>query len=171
MLLQGHKEFKQHNNFWAASDLFYGLWKKEFRDYDAARMGKQFYYGPDKLRAKQVLALSRGKLSRFIRIISGHNSLFYFRSLVDPDISPTCRFCLETDETFFHIINECPRFISARRDILRNEPVGDDHQWTVSDLLSFSFLPGVNDALEGDTRLELFGRSLDDSGADSDSDS
>ena len=60
--------------------LFYDMWEKEFRDYNGARMGKGFYYGPDSAKAKYVIKLSREKLARFVRIISGHNSLFLFQT-------------------------------------------------------------------------------------------
>ena len=79
------------------SDYLNNTWKKQFEQYNGARMGKLFYNGPDSIKAGYVMKLSRLQLARFIRIISGHNSLFYFRSKVDPDIKPTCRFCLEED--------------------------------------------------------------------------
>ena len=102
------------------------------------------------------MKLSRGKLARFIRIISGHNSLFYFRSKIDSEVNPICRFSLEEDETFLHLVNDCPRFINARREYLQNELISNDHAWDVQKLLDFSFSPGVNEALEGDTRIEIY---------------
>ena len=98
------------------NSLFYEEWKTEFPNYKGARMGKLFYEGPDKKRAKYVCKLARMSLARFVRIISGHNSLFYFRSKVDKEISPICRFCLEADESFEHLINDCPRFNTYRRE-------------------------------------------------------
>ena len=102
-------------------------------------------------------------LARFIRIISGHNSLFYFRSKVDPEIKPTCRFCLEEDETFYHLINECPRFVIYRREHLNNEIISYKITWSVQKLLNFSYLPGINHALEGDTSLKWYGDGGDSS--------
>ena len=102
-----------------------------------------------------------------MRIISGHNALFHFKCKIDPDINPVCRFCLEADECFFHLINDCPRFNNGRRDIFLDKPVCNDMEWKVGKLLKFSSLPGINDALEGDTRLELFerGGSFDAAGS------
>ena len=128
----------------------------DFTEYDGARMGKQFYFGPDPQKAKYVIKLSRAKLARFVRIISGHNYLFYFRHLVDNDIDPLCRFCLEENETFEHLVNECPRFHLDRQDKLLGQLILNDHLWSVQTLLDFSFIPGINDVLEGDTRIELF---------------
>ena len=97
------------------------------------------------------MKLSRAQLARFVRIISGHNSLFYFRSKIDEE----CRFCREDNETFEHFANTCPRFIQFRRDTLYNQLITNDHMWSVQMLIVFSYLPGINDALEGDTRLNL----------------
>ena len=119
-------------------------------------MGKDFYSGPDVIKAKEVAKLTRAKLARFIRIISGHNSLFYFRHKMDPEVSPTCRFCSETDETFIHIANDCPRFHLTRREYFQDLNIINDHQWSVDKLLAFSFTSGINEALEGDTRIELY---------------
>ena len=141
----------------------YSKWQAEFNAYDKARMGKSFYHGPDSCKAKYVLKLSRAHLARFIRIISGHNSLFYFRSKVDSEISPICRFCNEEDETFLHLVNDCPRFLLDRRDKFLDQLICNDHMWSVQTLLDFSFLPGINDALEGDTRIELYRHHQDES--------
>lgn len=118
-------------------------------------MGKSFYNGPDRPKAKHVLALSRAKLGIFVRIISGHNSLLYFRSKIDPDVDPKCRFCGQENEEFLHLINDCPRFIIFRRDKLQNIPISNDHLWSISKLIAFSMLPGVSQALEGDPQVHL----------------
>ena len=148
------------------NDVFYEEWGREFSEYKGARMGKFFYSGPDKTRAKYVCKLARMSLARFVRVISGHNSLFYFRSKVDKEISPRCRFCLEADETFEHLINECPRFITYRREYLKDELITNKVNWSVQKLLNFSYLPGINDALEGETNLRWYG----DGGLSSDTD-
>ena len=116
-------------------------------------MGKCFYHGPDKVKAKHVMKLSRHRLARFVRIISGHNSLFYFRSLIDPDTNSICRFCLEEDETFFHLATECPRFRLTRQDKFLDMTITNDHMWSVDALINFSYMPGINGALEGEGRI------------------
>ena len=134
----------------------YSLWEEEFNDYPGARMGKCFYSKPDAAKAKYVIKLSRSNLSRFVRIISGHNSLFYFRHLVDNEVNAICRFCLETDETLFHLVSDCPKFWNTRRNIFCDRVVSNDMTWWVNELLEFSNSPGINEALEGDTRIELY---------------
>ena len=76
---------------------FYNKWELEWTKYHKARMTKLFYLKPDKNQAKYVLKLGRLEMSRFIKIITGHNGLFYFKHKVDPIINPVCRFCLEAD--------------------------------------------------------------------------
>ena len=110
-----------------------------------------------------MLKLPRLKLARFIRIISGHNSLFYFRSKVDNEINPQCRFCLEEDETFDHLLNACPRFNSARREIFQGDLIINNHEWSIQKLIDFSFLPGIDQALQGDTSLRWYGLQDGDS--------
>ena len=130
-------------------EFFYSWWTSDFQAYDGTRMGKLFYKGPDKDKAKYVLKLSRADLARFVRIISGHNSLMYFRNKVDGEVDPKCRFCGGEDEAFEHLVNECPRFREGRTDKFLDQVISDDHMWSVRALLDFSSLPGINEALEG----------------------
>ena len=112
-------------------------------------MGKFFYAGPDANKAKRVYKLKRNKLARFVRIISGHNSLSYFRSKVDNEVDPKCQFCECEDETFIHFVSECPRLRSYQTEKFQNDIISNDHMWSVDALISFSQLPGINEALEG----------------------
>ena len=59
---------------------FYTEWELRWSKYKKARMAKLFYPKPDSNQAKYVLKLGRIELSRFLRLISGHNGLFYFKS-------------------------------------------------------------------------------------------
>ena len=108
------------------------------------------------------MKLSRLQLARFIRIISGHNSLFYFRSKVDPEIKPTCRFCLEEDETFHHLVTDCPRYERKRVEYFYDNIITNDHKWSIKSLIDFSFLPGIDSAMQGSTDLALYGQIFGD---------
>ena len=76
---------------------------------------------------------------------------------MDGEISATCRFCNIHTETFYHLATECPRFIQSRADIFLDVLPLSHTEWSVRGLLSFSYIPAINAALEGDTRIELFG--------------
>ena len=120
-------------------------------------MTKQFYSRPDSNQAKYVLKLGRLELSRFIKIITGHNGLFYFKSRIDTEINSICRFCLDADETFYHLVTECPVHRLTRTDIFLDNIPYTNTEWSVRDLLLFSQAHGIRQALEGDTSIRLYG--------------
>ena len=148
------------------TDYFYSRWTDQFNEYKKARMGKLFYSKPDSVKAKHVMKLSRMQLARFIRIISGHNSLFYFKSKIDSSIKPECRFCREEDETFYHLVNECPSFNESCREFFLDKNITNNHEWSAKDLIDFSFIPSINAALEGSTDIHLFGNGYISSGGE-----
>ena len=150
------------------TEFFYSLWEKDWEKYDKARMTKLFYTKPDSNQAKYVLKLGRLELSRFIKIITGHNGLFYFKNKIDKDINAICRFCLEQDETFYHLITECPAHRVARTDIFLDQIPYTDTNWSVRDLLNFSYSAGVREAIDGDTSLRLY--NMDEYGNSTNSD-
>ena len=102
-------------------ELVYKRWELQWSEYNGARMAKLFYSKPNAIQAQYVLKLNRMELSRFLRLISGHNGLFYFRSKIDKDINPECRFCLQSDETFYHLVTDCPAFLESRKQIFLDE--------------------------------------------------
>ena len=116
-----------------------------------------FYGKPDKNQGKYVLKLGRMELSRFIKIITGHNGLFYFKSKIDGQINAECRFCLEAEETFYHLATECPVHRQCREEFFLDKPPITNSKWSVRALLDFSQVNGIREALEGETGLHLFG--------------
>ena len=109
-------------------------------------MSKAFYGGPLASKAKYIYKLSSMKLGRLIRLTSGHNHLNYFRSKLDPSISPLCRLCEEEDETFIHWITECPVLRGNRTKIFQvatNNYVLIPNEWNLQNILDFSFIPNL----------------------------
>ena len=49
-----------------------------------------------------------------------------------------CRFCEEEEETFNHIINECPCFYLDRCNLLQNQPIINTLEWDPEILLKFA---------------------------------
>ena len=115
--------------------------------------------------AKYVYKLPRMRLSRFIRTISGHNALMYFQSKIDPEVDPRCRLCRQSDETFFHLVTECPRLHRLRQDKFLDMRISNDHGWSVQELIEFSLNPKVNKMFEG---LNLVKRPIYDNNGNSD---
>jgi hypothetical protein len=84
-----------------------------------------------------------------IRIFTGHNALFYDRHNIDNEISSICRFCLEEDETSWHVIAECPAFSNPRREILLGMPLRNDGIWKVEEIRQIGEIKDIAMALEG----------------------
>ena len=127
----------------------YGLWTQEWSSQPAANHSRGFYDAPCPNKAKHVYKLSRLELGRFVRIISGHNNLNFFQTKIGLWGDPLCRFCGEGLETITHLLTSCPCFYAERRDILDNLIPSADRRWSVRSLLNFSYIPGINLAMEG----------------------
>jgi hypothetical protein len=123
-------------------------WNLEWETYSCARMSKLFIKGANSQFSKKAMKLGRPKLGTLIRVITGHNALNYFRNKVDGDIDPTCRFCCEDMETFWHLANECPVFANRRREIIDGWEIGD-REWSVEMLLEMADTTQIAKALEG----------------------
>ena len=103
---------------------------------------------PDRNKSKQILGLSRGQMRRLLELITGQSNLNYVQNKIYPEeISPLCRFCEEEDETFAHLLNECPCFNTYRREILLNQSVISTLNWRAKTLLQFSYIPQIDKAL------------------------
>ena len=129
--------------------LVYAKWTCEWQRSPSARQTKLFYIGPMKSQARYVYKLARLELGRFVRLVSGHNNLNYFQHRIGLHHSPLCRFCLETDETFFHLVTDCPRFHQTRVGIFLDETPTNTMRWSVRDLLDFSYTPAIDVAMIG----------------------
>ena len=73
------------------------------------RMMRNFYPGPNSIKAKKILKLSRQDLKLFVEIITGQNNLNYLNKIIF-GLTDLCQFCEEEKESFIHMINECPCF-------------------------------------------------------------
>ena len=60
-------------------------------------------------------------LSTWIKDISGHDNLAYFQLKLDPEIDPTCRLFLQSDETLHHLMIDCEATTSIQLDIMKNK--------------------------------------------------
>ena len=122
-------------------------WDDQWREYPEARQSKIFYSNQDPRRAKEACKLSRKKLSRLIRIVTGHNGLLYHRHNIENSIDPTCRYCESDFESFSHFLLECSSFDRDRQEIFQQRDLFGTIDWKIEELLKFSFLPRIHDAL------------------------
>ena len=88
---------------------------KRWRESPACRQTKLFFQGIKRNETKSLLKMNRMNTRRLCRAITGHNGLNYHASKMDNMgiISPFCRLCEEQDETFYHLIKECPATLST----------------------------------------------------------
>ena len=127
----------------------YRQWTKEWQDSSEAQHTKHFFLGPMPSKSKYIYKLARLELGRFIRLITGHNNLNQFQTRIGLWHSASCRLCEDSDETFIHLITECPRLWHTQRDAFQGNPPCADMQWSVRTLLEFSYIPTINEAFEG----------------------
>ena len=100
------------------------------------------------------MELSRFRLGRYIRIVTGHNNLLYHRSNINPDIDPMCRFCNETQETFIHFISDCPALWQEQRQLQAEVQDQSVYMAPPEALLDFAANPRINAALENASEVD-----------------
>ena len=98
------------------SNYIFHKWREKWRAPKKCRQTKLFYPGPDKSKYRQVKHFSRRELQLYTEAITGQNNLNYLNNLIVPEYTDLCRFC-EEEETFAHIVGECPVFTSLRQKI------------------------------------------------------
>ena len=118
-------------------------WMQRWQGQDKYRMTKQFLSGPNKRAGIRACNLSKSSLSRLIQLITGHNFLSYFQFKLDPTINPLCRMCSEENETFHHLLTDCPALAMMRRDMFLDKPPARDN-WKPRELINFSMEEPIN---------------------------
>ena len=118
------------------------MWLKQC----TCRMTKIFYPKPHRGKSKELLHLSRTKSRQFIEIITGQNNLNYIQNKVTGQ-ELLCRFCEENEETFNHLLMECPCFQTLRRNQNITHCSGT-HTLKVQALLNFSYTETTDNALK-----------------------
>jgi ribonuclease HI len=118
-------------------------WAQRWKRDPGYWMTKQFLTKPDKAAGRRACHLSKSSLSRLIQLITGHNFLSYFQFKLDSTINPLCRMCEEANETFFHLLTDCPALEVKRREWFLDQPPTTDN-WKPGELLSFSLEEPIN---------------------------
>ena len=136
-----HSLFK--SNLWTA---IYDEWTTRWRNETTCRMTKLFYQTPHKGKAKALLRLSRKQSRRLIEVVTGQNNLHYIYNKVHKT-ELLCRFCEEEEETFDHLVKECPCFKTKREEILGKNAILPNNSWKIKDLLKFSYIKPIDKAL------------------------
>ena len=122
-------------------------WGTKWEKLQQCRQTKNFYPTPSVKLHKLVNKLSRSELSLLIQIITGQNSLNYTTSKILPNYTDQCRFCEEEEETFIHLINECPVFHELRQELLFGATIQNTCDWKPKQVLQFAKNPQIMEAL------------------------
>ena len=101
------------------------------------RQTKHFF--PEIARKRSVLltSCSRKVFTEAVHVVTGHNFFNRHQHLVhagtggENEVYPMCRYCDEEEESSYHLVANCPQFVSIRREIFLT------HQLT----LPFDFSP------------------------------
>ena len=125
-------------------------WATQWEKYPHCRQTKNFYPYPSKIKYEETGKLSRSSLATLVKIVTGQNNLNYLTNIIFPELSGLCRFCEEEDESFIHLVNECPVFLEKRIEIFKDEwPIENSLAWTPSALVDFAYHPPIAEALAG----------------------
>ena len=130
-------------------------WKLRWFLDKECRQTKIWFPKPNITKSQFSINQSRIKLGLFVEMITGHNRLNRHESLATKGlVDPLCRFCLEDDETSWHVIGECPALWLKRRDSFNTFFLENPPEWNYFNLLKFlklSDLEEVNKRGAADT--------------------
>ena len=121
-------------------------WKRA----DSCRLTKEAIRKTEKIPAKSLLKLNRGKLNQVIQILTGHGNLAYHRHKMGKVQSPLCPMCHEADETPQHFVGECPAYANARVSHF------DYHKIELCDLVKRDRIFSLASFVQKTKRLEKF---------------
>ena len=125
-------------------------WATQWEKYPHCRQTKNFYPYPSKIKYEETGKLSRSSLATLVKIVTGQNNLNYLTNIIFPELSGLCRFCEEEDESFIHLVNECPVFLEKRIEIFKDDwPIENSLTWKPSALVDFAYHPPIAEALAG----------------------
>ena len=115
----------------------YQEWTHRWYYSKTARQTKIWFPSLNRNFSRSLIHLDRADLGLTVEMLTGHNRLNRHESIVDKDVSPTCRLCEEEEESSYHIIGECPRLLHKRWEAF-GEPFLDlDPVWKPRSFLKF----------------------------------
>ena len=120
------------------SEDMYNAWNQRWRSGTDCRQTKFWFPEVNRKNATNLIKLSRKDLSLMVQMITGHNRLNRHESVVNHEGDPTCRLCLEDEETSWHIISECPALWRNREQIFGQKFLDLNPEWNVNQLQKFA---------------------------------
>ena len=129
-------------------DHFKKKWTKAWKEYKHGRQTKQWFPQPNMQLSKSMLLLDKKQLSRMVQFFTGHNNLMKHRHNRNDELDPTCRLCLEDDESSFHLIAECPALIDLRWNIFHQPTLFNTPNWSLQQVIRFLRESSIDELLD-----------------------
>ena len=131
------------------TDSTYKRWSSRWSLSKIGRQTKLWWPKPDKQKSKLFLNQTRTELGHQIQMITGFNRLNYHESKIS-GVDPTCRLCLEEEETSYHIISECPALWSLRQNSFNTFFLEEPSKWKPHQLQKFLQSPIIMELNSGE---------------------
>ena len=80
------------------------------------------------------------------------NNLAYFQSQIHPEIDPTCRLCLQGNETLHHLMTDCKATTPLQMDMMKKQIPLPDMTWSVRDINKFIQHPLIHSLMTYNTQ-------------------
>ena len=96
-----------------------------------------WFPGLNKLATNYLLNQSRVDLGLCVGFLTGHNRMRKHESVVSQGVDPSCRFCLEDEESAWHLIAECPALWMHRGQAFKSYQLYSNPKWKAHQFLSF----------------------------------
>ena len=119
------------------------VWNRQWINSTGCRQSKLWFPRISVEKSRYIRQLDREKLGQWIQFLSGHGTLRRHQSVMDRDVDPTCRLCLEEDEDAEHLYTHCEALRWDRFNILRVGRLPIPFEWEPSQLDRFLRIPMV----------------------------
>ena len=128
------------------------IWQERWITAPHYKHTKLLYNAPNKNKSKYILKMGTHLLSTWIKGITGHNNLAYFQSKLNPEIDPTCRLCIQSNETLHHLMTDCEATSTIQLDIMKNKIPLPDMTWSTKNITEFIQHPLIHSLMTYDTQ-------------------
>ncbi len=119
---------------------------------DKYRQTKLWFPKRDMAKSKIIVKnLDRGEIGLMVQAITGHNFLKRHEAIITPGKDPMCTLCKEKEESFHHLVEDCPALLRQRRELLMTTSmeVQLPVEWDPIKLLKFIKDPTVAKLMTG----------------------
>ncbi len=128
-------------------------WNKRWDTLNTCRQTKIWMPAVNKRKSKLLINQDRTTLGLIVQMLTGHTRLNRHESLINPEEEPNCRYCLQEEETPWHVIGACPRLMNVRLDCFGLRFLEDIPEWTPQQLLKFCQKANLKELNKGEATL------------------